>query len=350
MHLESWEERLKSPPRSTSSFAEDELRAWCALAGLPAEHATRIVQDFAARELETGLTVLELERMAANPAKSAPQALGATLAYYRSDDDCPQLRFFPAAWPRRPGVSDKEQWAVVSSGGISGLRLHLAVDGPAPVLVERVHVRALSFYNGQVTSLTSIAEHIWTAPVPGPASPPSLSLEMPGFVIPAADPQSRRQVILILVVQTTLPEDGEATLTPSIETMSGIRPSPALPPLRLRALRPSWNPWVSRSDIADARRDERVLRLNIPSAWSGTSILPADRGNARDRARALVEGWLAQVSPEATTMVVVHTKKHISSQLQHFEVDTELRLSSISLATDSGRGCLTMRSTIRRSP
>ena len=38
-----------------------------------------------------------------------------------------------------------------------------------------------------------------------------------GFVVLAADPQSRKQVILILIVQSTLPQEGEATLTASVE-------------------------------------------------------------------------------------------------------------------------------------
>jgi hypothetical protein len=136
---------------------------------------------------------------------------------------------------------------------------------------------------------------------------------MPAFVVPAADAQSRRQVILLLHIQATLPEEGEATLTPSIETIDGIRPSPALPPLRLRALRPAWVPLVSRSDTPDRGRDAAVLRLNTPSVWSAVAILPGGRGDARERARALAEAWLARLSPEAGTVALVHTQKHMSA-------------------------------------
>src|SRR5580700_5886659 len=38
--LEGWQERLKTPPRATTPFAEDELRAWCALAGLAPTNVT----------------------------------------------------------------------------------------------------------------------------------------------------------------------------------------------------------------------------------------------------------------------------------------------------------------------
>jgi hypothetical protein len=55
-----------------------------------------------------------------------------------------------------------------------------------------------------------------------------------------------------------------------------------------------------------------VLRLNTPSVWSGVAVLPADGSAARERARSLAEGWLARLSPEAGTMAVVHTQKHMS--------------------------------------
>ena len=142
-----------------------------------------------------------------------------------------------------------------------------------------------------MTSLTSIADHEWTAPDPGAACPAGLAIEIPGFVVPAADPQSRRLVILILIVQATLPEEGEATLTPSVETAAGVQPSPPLPPLRLRALRPAWVPLVSRSDMPKPARHEQVLRLNTPSVWSGVAILPPDGGAPRaERAPGAGEG------------------------------------------------------------
>jgi hypothetical protein len=311
--LVGWQERLQEPPKSTTAFAEDELGAWCALAGLSPQNATTVIDELVAREDQAGLTTLVFERMAPKTAPAPSASTGVGLAYYRSDDDCPYHRFFPAPWPRTPGVSDKEQWALVcSGGGISGLRLRLAIEGPAPIRVERIHLRALPFYNGQVTSLTSIAAHEWTPPEPGAASPAEIAIDMPGFVVPAADPQSRRLVILMLTVQATLPEEGEATLTPFVETAAGVAPSPALPPLRLSARRPAWFPLVSRPDAPDRARDEAVLRLNTPSVWSGVAALPGDGGPARERARALAEGWLVGLAPEDGAVAVVHTEKHLT--------------------------------------
>ena len=312
--LQGWEERLKAPPRSTTPFAEDTLGAWCTLAGLSPQNATTVSEEWVSRKDQSGIATLVFERAASKPTQAMAAPTGVSLAYYRSDDDCPYHRFFPASWPRSPGVSDKEQWAVVcSGGGIAGLRLCLRVEGPAPLKLERIFIRALPFYNGQVTSLTSLAEHEWLAPDPGAPCPPETTIEMPDFVAPAADPQSRRLILLILVIQATLPAEGEATLFPALETAAGVQPSPALPPLRLRALAPGWVPLVSRTDAPGTALREGILRLNTPSVWSGVAVLPSDGGPARQRARALAEGWLAQVSPEAGTIAVVHTEKHLSA-------------------------------------
>ncbi len=310
--LEGWAERLKVSPASTSPFAEDALGAWCRLAGLSPENTTMISEELIARPGQTALTTLILERTASKQPKPRAAPAGTTLAYYRSDDDCPYLRFFPAPWPRHPGVSDKEQWAILcSGGGVSGLHLQISVEGPAPVRIERVYLRALPFYNGQLTSLTSIAAHEWISPDAGAVCPPELVIEIPDFVVPAADPESRRLVMILLVIQATLEEAGEATIAPSVTTATGIPVQPPLPPLRLRALRPEWVPLVSRSAEPKPIR-EPVLRLNTPSVWSGVAILPSDDGAARERAQALSETWLAQLSPEAGTMAVVHTLKHMS--------------------------------------
>jgi len=312
--LEGWEERLKSPPHSTTPFEEDELSAWCVLSGLSPQNATTVSEELVARQDQSGIATLIFERAAPKPAKAMAAPTGTSLAYYRSDDDCPYHRFYPAPWPRSPGVSDNEQWAVVcSGGGIAGLRLRMRVEGPAPVYLERIFIRAWPFYNGQVTSATSLAEHEWLAPDPGAPCPPETTIEMPGFVAPAADPQSRRLILLILIVQATLPAEGEATLIPVLETAAGVQPAPALPPLRLRALALGWVPLVSRTDAPDATRRAAILRLNTPAVWSGVAVLPSDGGPARQRARALAEDWLARLSPEAGTVAMVHTEKHMSA-------------------------------------
>ncbi|HXQ15654.1 MAG TPA: hypothetical protein VN814_13620, partial [Caulobacteraceae bacterium] len=106
-------------------------------------------------------------------------------------------------------------------------------------------------------------------------------------------------------------------------------PSPALPPLRLRALRPNWVPLVSRSDPPEPARGEAVLRLNTPSVWSGVAILGDDGAGARERAQALAEGWLARLSPEARTVAVVHTEKHLTPSFNISKSTKTLPLSDL---------------------
>ena len=48
--LEYWEERLREPPAPATPFAEDELAAWCTLAGLSPENATTVPEDLVARD------------------------------------------------------------------------------------------------------------------------------------------------------------------------------------------------------------------------------------------------------------------------------------------------------------
>lgn len=310
--LAAWEERLKAPPGSTTAFAEDELAAWCALAGLSPERATLAPGDLTVDDEKAGCTTLLLERTAPRPATAALSQADMTLAYYRSDDDCPYHRFFPAAWPRYPGIPDSEQWLVVCSGGFTGLRLHLSLAG-APIRLDRVHLRALPFYNGQVTSMTALAEHEWIPPDPSGVSSSALVIDCPAFVVPPTNPQSRAQVILIVTVEATLPTEGIVTITPRLETAGGLQPSPALPPLRLRAVRPAWIPLVSRSGSSAPARIGNVLRLNTPSVWSCVAVLPSDGAEARGQAKSLAEAWLARLSPEAGIVAVVHTQKHMTS-------------------------------------
>ena len=138
-------------------------------------------------------------------------------------------------------------------------------------------------------------------------------MDIPEFIVLPPDPQSRRQVLLLLILQATLPDEGEATLIPIVETGDGARPSPDLPPLRLRALRPLWTPLVNRSDSPRPGRDQQVLRLNTPSVWSGVAILPDEGATSRKQSRVLAEDWLSRLNPEGGTVAVVQTLKHMSA-------------------------------------
>jgi hypothetical protein len=129
--LECWEERLKVPPRLTAAFGG------------------RAGRRVLAARIRPGSRSLS---------SSAPPPSRL------------KRRWRPRAWPRYPGMSGRH------GAGPAGARL----------------CARLPFYNGQLTLLTSIAEHEWTAPDPGAACPAELTIEIPGFVVPAADPQGRR--------------------------------------------------------------------------------------------------------------------------------------------------------------
>ena len=97
--LEGWEERLKVSPSSTTPFAEDELGAWCTLAGLSSENATRVSEELVAREDQTGLTTLFFERIPAKQAKASVGRQGTTLAYYcAARGGCPGEYKFPETY------------------------------------------------------------------------------------------------------------------------------------------------------------------------------------------------------------------------------------------------------------
>jgi hypothetical protein len=193
-----------------------------------------------------------------------------SLKYLASEDDCPYHGFFPAPWPVPPGATARYRWYVASSGaGFTGLTLRLEIAGTAPLRVEGIGLAVYRFYNGQVTSMTPVAEHAGPLPAEG-------VVEIADFTVPAVEPQTRRQFLLQLDVNVRMPEAGEATLIPVLAPLEAEVQSPSLPPLRLAAVQPSWVPIVSRSEKPDAGRLQAILRLNTPSVLSAAAILPDD--------------------------------------------------------------------------
>ena len=255
-----------------------------------------------------GQITLTLERTGTPAGKAKPPAApdgAVALKYLVSGDDCPYHGFFPAPWPTFPGATARYRWYVASSGaGFTGLRLRLDIDGPAPLNVEGIGLTVYRFYNGQVTSMTPVAEHA------GPL-PPEGVVEIADITVPAVDPQTRRQFLLQLDVNVRMPEAGEATLIPVLAPLQAEIQPPSLPPLRLAAVQPSWVPIVSRSEKLDAGRLQAILRLNTPSVLSAAAILPDDGDASRDRARELIETWLARLRPDPGGTAVIRTQ-HMS--------------------------------------
>jgi hypothetical protein len=147
--LECWEERLKVPPRLTACFWRTSWAPGARLLLSRPKMRRRSARSWSRARIRPGSRSLS---------SSAPPPSRL------------KRRWRPRAWPRYPGMSGRH------GAGPAGARL----------------CARLPFYNGQLTLLTSIAEHEWTAPDPGAACPAELTIEIPGFVVPAADPQGRR--------------------------------------------------------------------------------------------------------------------------------------------------------------
>jgi hypothetical protein len=305
--VEHWQERLKAAEAS-ESLAENQLAEWCEVAGLPPDRAFGNCSDFTRKAAGSGQITLGFERTGTSAPRvklAATRDAAIDLKYFRSDDDCPYHRFFPASWPVPPGTTARFQWAVTSSGaGFTGLRLRLGIDGLTPPTVKGIGLRAYRFYNGQVTSMTPVDDYAGTAPF-------EPVIEIADFTIPAVDPQTRKQFLLQLDIDVQFPEPGEATVAPALAPLGMEASSLELPPLRLNALWPTWVPIVSRSEKSGAQQLQAVLRLNAPSVLSTVAILPDDGNEARHRTRELIETWLGHLRPEPGTMALIHTQ-HMS--------------------------------------
>jgi hypothetical protein len=303
--LERWQDELKKVEAS-ESLAENELAEWCEVVGLDPDRAFGNYGDFTRRAAADGQIMLTLERTGTPAGKAKPPAApdgAVALKYLVSEDDCPYHGFFPAPWPVPPGATARYRWYVASSGaGFTGLTLRLEIEGTAPLRVEGIGLSVYRFYNGQVTSMTPVAERAGPLPAEG-------VVEIADFTVPAVEPQTRRQFLLQLDVNVRMPEAGEATLIPVLAPLEAEVQSPSLPPLRLAAVQPSWVPIVSRSEKPDAGRLQAILRLNTPSVLSAAAILPDDGDTSRDRARELIEAWLRRLRPEPGTTAVVHTQR-----------------------------------------
>ncbi len=256
-----------------SAFAEDRLAAWRDLAGIPVAPGPVIAEiGFVARP---------------GGSKAAGAALeGRSLRVLDSPDDCPWQEFHPAPWPCAPGATAAYRWLVTcAGGGIDGASLHLAIDRAdgAGFALREVHLRAHPFFNGQMTSMTPLAE--WTQAVAGEVvTATRAAFDLPGFAVRAPAPGSRAQAVLILRVAVAAPDAGEATIRPALHVAGEAAPL-ALPPLRLRATAPAWVPIIAR-DVSEPVEAEALLRLNAPSLSTAVGVL-AESPAARPAIRAL---------------------------------------------------------------
>lgn len=312
--LASWRQRLGVAEASGDGvFAEDSLTRWCDLAGIDADAALSRADDTERPEAADG-AILLLARTG-EPARKAAASAPPPLAFYREDDDLPYHRVYPAAWPVEPDAPTQFRWFVIAAGpGIRGVRLALDVETMSPLRVTGVHMRAQPFFNGQVTSMDAVASRDWTGSLIEGAGRHEQIFEDGDFTVPAVDPQSRKSFILILRIEVALPDGGEATLTPRLTVLAPAIDGPTLPPLRVRADRPAWQPIVSRPPLQyPAPQDEAVRRLNAPAVRSMVAVLNGDTAPSRDAIRALAEAWFRKLAPPPGTAATVHTEKHMTA-------------------------------------
>ncbi|HJZ17411.1 MAG TPA: hypothetical protein VJ251_18555 [Stellaceae bacterium] len=204
--------------------------------------------------------MLTLERTGTPAGKAKPPAApdgAVALKYLVSEDDCPYHGFFPAPWPVPPGATARYRWYVASSGaGFTGLTLRLEIEGTAPLRVEGIGLSVYRFYNGQVTSMTPVAERAGPLPAEG-------VVEIADFTVPTVEPQTRRQFLLQLDVNVRMPEAGEATLIPC------------------------WRRWRRRSNRQACRRcgSPPSSRVGSRSSAARKSRMPAGGRRSSDSTR-----------------------------------------------------------------
>ncbi len=306
--LRGYEQGVAAAAAMESPFAENILGAWCAAAGLAVETPTMTLQDCIKHPSEK-MQILEFAT-AAKKTKPVEAPNGVQIAFAREDDDCPYHRFYPAAWPLERNATSGLRWFLVSSGvGFRGLRIKLDTASTGEARVTEASIVAFPFYNGQMTSMTAVAQHTFTA-VAADADG-LIVLDAPEFEIPGPSPHSRRQFIVIVTITVTMGSEGEVELAPSLEIAAGDAPMPDLPILRVAAHAPRWMPYVA-GDAPNSPAQRAILQLNAPSCMSHLAILPGDDAQSRNAFRRIFETLLSLFTQGRPVRARVLTQKHMS--------------------------------------
>jgi hypothetical protein len=300
------------------AFAEDGLSACCEAAGLDVGHALARDSD---EEGVSASSRLSFEKAAAGPAAAPRVAPGEIrLAFYQSDDDCPWLRYFPAAWPFVAGAPVRADWLVISSGaGFSDLKLTFAFAGAPAGMSGKLIVRALPFYNGQITSMTPIASFEQSAPA---MSDGAWMFDVAPFAVPDLNPEARNRIVLIVALEIADTGLAAITISPSIATASSEPLE--LPPVKLQAQRPSWIPKIAGD--APAAKTSAIIKLNEPSVLSMVALLDHDAA-ALTAIRQWAEQWLAALKVADGAELSVATHKHMSASFRVAKTEKTLPLS-----------------------
>src|SRR5262245_8251556 len=287
-----FEQRLARAGQITGTFAEDLLGAWCDVAGLDVSQALAGFEHVLGEEEPAPLALL-LRKAAVG--SGAPEAGAATehavkLLAYRADDDCPYLRYYPAAWPLLVGETEPIKWLVVSQGaGFSGLTLELEIDDPAAVSLRKVSVHAYPFDNGQITAPTALAA--WTTRPPQAPQEGPLRLTIEPFEIAGIEREARKQIILLVGLELVASNARAFTLRAAIAARAPATELLPLPAVKLRPRRPSFLPAMAEPN--SPRHQPAILRLNEPAVLSLVAILNDDGEAVRRSIRDWSQACLA---------------------------------------------------------
>jgi hypothetical protein len=207
---------------------------------------------------------------------------------------------------------------VVSSGaGFSGIKLTFAFAGAPEDMSGKLIVRALPFYNGQITSMTPVASFEQGAPA---MSDGMWVFDVAPFAIPDLNPEARNRIVLVVALEVTGVE--AITISPTIAAASSTPVE--LPPVKLQAQRPGWIPRIAGD--APAAKASAILKMNEPSVLSMVALLDHDAA-ASATIRQWAEQWLAALNAADGAELAVTTHKHMSASFRVAKTERTLPLS-----------------------
>ncbi|MEM9783414.1 MAG: hypothetical protein AAF899_13180 [Pseudomonadota bacterium] len=287
-------------------FAEDALAAWCAALGLPA-HRQSVRADEAAG-LGGALTLLHVAR-AGN--MSSTVAKPPALTPYHHHDDCPHHRVYPAAWPARTDRPFGVKWLALSAGpGFDGVGVEITVrNACGQIRLERLHIAAYPFYNGQITSPNAIAEG--SVEITETLAAGRITRSFPGFAVPQIDPDTRRRIVLVVNAEMTA--DLGAACHLGMTLCAGRDHHVPLAPVRLKATEPVWRPIGSDAHDRSDYHHRLLLQLNEPSVLSAIAILGSDDDATRRTIAAKADAWIAALSTKPGVQATLATEKHMTA-------------------------------------
>ncbi len=320
----AFDERMRRVGEVAGAFAENGLGACCEAAGLDGVNVLtrRTNEDVDA----PGATVLMFEKLASAADQAAPaQPTGREikLTPFISDDDWIAPKYFPAVWPIAEGERAAVRWLVTSTdAGFSGLKFRVELPDAPPTLAGKLSVQALPFYNGQITTANAVAFAELSAPA---LSDGAWTFDIASFAVPDLDPQTRKQIILVLVLEVDGTGADVVCFRPTLATTVPTPIELRLPPARLQRQKPTWVPRAA--DMSTSATAASVLTLNAPTVLSMTALIQ-DEPATLAQVRVWAEAWLAAHSAAEGRTLCIQTQKHMSASFRVAKSEKTVPLSN----------------------